>query len=124
MVAENNNTSLFIIISHCFTIRVSESCYMNPSTKFPRSYTFLKCPALSRKYKSRKRRLKNPSLGKKNPAHKYFSGIWANQRLGKTTTAQFSRTFYFLNSFVFRLSSHVCAGINIEINFYFSRLWK
>ena len=40
---------------------------MNPSTKFPRSYSFLKCPPLSGKYMSRKRRLKNPSLRKKTP---------------------------------------------------------
>ena len=57
------------------------------------------------------------------PVHKYFSGIWANQRLNKITSIRFSRALFISSNFAFRPSSHICIGINSEITFS-SKLWK
>ena len=54
---------------------------------------------------------------------KYFSGVWANQRLDKVISVQFWLSWVLLVNFALQLSSHGYIGINSE-TYLFSRLWK
>ena len=109
----------------CFHINVTIPKILGQSNKFSWSYSFLKGPLWGENIpvlvSQEKGNIKKFLTSKQtNSAHKYFSGIWANQHLDKIIIIRLIFVHVlFSNNFSFGLSCHVYIAINSEIDFFF-----
>lgn len=101
----------------CLHIKVT---FLRQSIKFPWSYSFLKYPIWANNISREKEAIKKiSSTGKQSPPRNTSQESGPIRASIRLLQFDFWALFLFSNNLTFRLSSHICIGINSEITFSF-----
>ena len=104
----------------CLHIKVTFLKNLSQSIKFPWSYSFLKYPIWANNISREKEAIKKiSSLSKQSPPRNTSQESGPIRASIRLLQFDFWALFLFSNNLTFRLSSHICIGINSEITFSF-----